>query len=59
MSGWSWVTKCKITASYGRKLVETMARPPERSSPQRTMSSGDWDLRAALAACSSAGVITG
>src|SRR6266545_1538782 len=40
MSGCTCTQRCKMTASYGRKLVETMARPFARARAQRTMSSG-------------------
>src|SRR6185312_5104064 len=42
------VQRCKITASYGRKFVETMARPSACAMAQRVISSGDRDRNSAL-----------
>src|SRR5688500_13903193 len=40
MSGWAWTAKCRIAASYGRKLVETIARPFARANAHLMISSG-------------------
>jgi hypothetical protein len=39
--GCTCTARCRITASYGRKFVETMARPLACEIAQRVMSSGE------------------
>src|ERR1700761_6747528 len=49
MSGCTCVARCKITASYGRKFVETIARPFAWAMAHFTISSGDLERNSAFA----------
>src|ERR1051325_7244410 len=57
MSGCTCTARCRRTASYGRKLVETMARPFVCAMAQRTISSGNLLRNSALALAIRSGVI--
>src|SRR5688572_19984146 len=49
MSGCTCTHKCRMTASYGRKFVETMARPFACEIAQRTISSAGLSRNSAFA----------
>src|SRR6478736_5273924 len=57
MSACTCVATWSTTASYGRKLVDTIARPGAWAMAQRTISSGDLSLSPALSWASSAEVM--
>src|SRR5512146_3339824 len=58
MPGCACTARCRITASYGRKLVDTMARPWACATAQRTISKGDLVRSSAFQRFSSAEVMT-
>src|SRR5690349_943199 len=57
MSGCTCVARCSMTASYGRKFVETMARPFACAMAHFTISSAGWERSSALAWVIWSGVI--
>src|SRR6185312_1349897 len=57
MSGCTCTARCKMTASYGRKFVETIARPFVWAMAHFTISSGDLPRNSALALVIRSGLI--
>src|SRR5437899_2068087 len=49
MSGWTCAHRCRTTASYGRKFVDTMARPLAWAMAHFTISSGALERNSELA----------